>query len=141
MNHTLHDPIPLTHDKAMARDFLIGLDPNAEKFAFQFVDDSRPNPKYSSVYHATIEQIWPYIEKVNTPIHGLGVAVLPNGFADRQPRAFFAAANNNEQIDSALAAITACGAKANMIVEDSGRLRLCYPCPDIPPGQYATMQK
>jgi putative DNA primase/helicase len=111
--------------------------PKADKFDFQLVRGG----KRSNIFHGTLEDFWPAVEKLNTSTHGADVFVLPNGVADRQPRTFFAAANNNEQINSALAAITAYDAKPNMTVEDGGRLRLCYPCSDIPPDQYATSQK
>jgi hypothetical protein len=126
-----------SHNLAMAKDFLAGLDPSAKKFDFQLVRGG----KRTSIVHGTLEEFWPAVEKLNTSAHGADVFVLPNGVADRQPRTFFAAANNNEQINSALAAITAYDAKPNMTVEDGGRLRLCYPCSDIPPDQYATSQK
>ena len=67
--------------------------------------------------------------------------MLPNGFAGRQPRAFFVALTTEEQVDSALAAITAYDIKCDMIVQDVNQNILCYPCSDIPVNQYATAQR
>src|SRR5215471_3925374 len=123
------------HDKAMAESFLAGLDPSAEKFAFQ-VDG--PEQKRSRIVHATLDEIWRVVEALNIPAKGCSVFVLPNF---PTPRALIAHATNDEQIDRALAAITACGAKADLIVEDGGRFGICYVCSDIPLKQLTALQK
>jgi predicted P-loop ATPase len=124
-------------DMAVAKEFLTLLDPNTEKFAFQFISDGADRRR-SNIRFLTLEEAWAVVEAQNTPTHRIGVFMLPN---TPQPRVLLAAADNEEQIDRAHAAITACGATVDMIVNDNGRLRLCYICPDIPPEQLVTLQK
>jgi hypothetical protein len=72
-----------SHNKATAKDFLTGSDPNAEKFTFQFVRGSRARTGQMSFAKA-----WRFVEKLNTPASGYNVFVrLGNG-----------AANDDEQI-------------------------------------------
>jgi hypothetical protein len=129
-------PAP-AHDKAMAESFLTALDPSAEKFAFQFISDGADR-KRSRISYFTLDEIWQAVEVLNTPAKGFSVFVLPN---TPHPRALIAHANNAEQINRAAAAIEACGAKVDMIIDDSGRLGLCYTCSDIPPEQLPALQK
>ena len=45
----------LTHDIAMAKEFLTSLDPKADKYTFQFFRDDKNNPeKYARVFHGTL---------------------------------------------------------------------------------------
>jgi Family of unknown function (DUF5906) len=125
------------HDMAVAKDFLTLLDPNTEKFAFRFISDGADRRR-SNIRFLTLEEAWAVVEAQNTPTHRIGVFLLPN---TPQPRVLLAAADNEEQIDRAHAAITACGATVDMIVNDNGRLRLCYVCPDIPPERLVALQK
>jgi hypothetical protein len=125
-----------SHNKAMAKIFLAGLDPSAEKFAFQVISDI--DQKRSRIVHAALDEIWQVVEALNTPAKGCGIFVLPNF---PTPRALIAHANNAEQIDRASAAIEACGAKVDMIIEDSGCLEICYVCSDIPLKQLPSLQK
>jgi uncharacterized protein DUF5906 len=134
--------LTLAHNKAMAEEFLAGLDPNAEKFAFQFISDG-PDRKRTRIFYITFEEAWLVVQERNTPAHRVSVFVVAVGLADRRPRpcALLAGANDAEQIKRALATIKACDAKPDMIVEDRGRLRIFYPCPDIPLDQFPTLQR
>src|SRR5262249_51209162 len=124
------------HDKSMAKSFLAALDPSAGKFAFQF---EGPDQKPNKIFPVTLDQLWRKTnEVINTPAEGFSIFVLPN-FPD--PRALIAHATNDEQVDRASAAIEACGAKANMIIEDGGRFGICYVCSDISSAQLPSLRK
>src|SRR5262245_5039190 len=92
-----------THDKDMAREFLVGLDPKANKFTFQFFSDS--GKRHAEIFHGTLDEVWPKVQQLNTRQRGAGVFVTINetdlkGRKNEnivRPRALFADADNDEQ--------------------------------------------
>jgi hypothetical protein len=74
---------PLTHDKAMAAEFLTGLDPTTVMFQFE-------RGLRSQIGQIPFEKAWRIVEKVNTPTCGFNVFVVSRHL-------IVAAANSNEQ--------------------------------------------
>jgi hypothetical protein len=129
-------PAP-AHNMAMAKRCLAGLDPDAEKFGFQF---RRPDRKPFDIVYASLEDIWSVIEAHNTAAKGVEVFVKTTDSTGRH-LALFAAANNDNQIDAASATMQACGAKADMLIANGSELRICYVCNGIPSDRFLTLQK
>jgi hypothetical protein len=121
----------------MAKRCLAGLDPNAERFAFQF---RKPGCKPFDIVCASFEELWSTVLARNTPTEGVEVFVKATDTAGR-PLALFAVANGYEQIDAASAVMQTCGAKSNMIVGNARRLQICYVCNGIPSDLFPTLQK
>lgn len=76
-NHqAANNSIP-AHDRTMAEAFLAKLDPNAEKYNFQFIRDA-DQKRVSKIYHFTFEETWRVVQRLNTSAEGIGVFVLTN---------------------------------------------------------------
>src|SRR5262245_14049531 len=143
-NLTLTTPV---HDKDMARDFLAGLDPGADRFTFQFFSDG-PG-RYAEIFHGTLDEVWPKIQALNMPEGGVGVFVTINetDFTGRssknivRARALFADADSDEQITRSMAVIEACGATPSMIVNSGSGLHFYSVCADIQRDQFSALQK
>jgi hypothetical protein len=96
---------PATHDKAMAREFLAALDPNATRFTFQLISDRGSGT--SKILHCSLDELWPQVEALNDPKHQYGVFVTPNetDFLGRKAenivrvRSLFADADGDEQVE------------------------------------------
>src|SRR5947208_17176885 len=103
------------HDKDMARDFLNRLDPNADKFTFQFFSDAEDG--YAEIFHGSLDQVWPKVQTLNTSTRRVGVFVTVNetDFKGRRienivrVRALFAEADTDEQVRSCEETLTAYG--------------------------------
>jgi hypothetical protein len=125
------------HNPAMAKRCLAGLDPNAERFAFQF-RKSGCEP-FDAVY-ASFEELWSTVLAWNTPAEGVEVFVKAADSIGR-PLALFAVANGYEQIDAAAATMQVCDAKADMLLQNGGQLWICFACNNIPSDHFPTLQK
>jgi len=134
------------HDKDMARRFLTGLDPNANRFTFQFFDDRRSGR--GRIIHGTLDEVWPKVMNQNTPQQGVGVFVTVNetDFKGRgtknikRARALFADADSKEQANRCLQIFTECGAHPSMEV-NSGRGGHFYFLTDVPLNQFTALQE
>jgi uncharacterized protein DUF3987 len=136
-----------THDKDMARNFLAGLDPRANKFTFQFFSDRGKGS--AEIFHGTLDEVWPKVLQLNTQQRGIAVFVVINETDLKgrksenivRPRALFADADNPAQMKSCKNVLDACGATPSMIVV-SGRGYHSYFCADnIPLDQFSALQK
>jgi AAA domain/Primase C terminal 2 (PriCT-2) len=134
------------HDKEMARRFLVGLDPAASGFTFQFFKDSgAAKPK---IIHGTLDEVWPTVQMLNTPQQGAGVFVTINetDFRGRRneniicARALFVDADNEEQAKRCVETFEKCGVVLSMAVK-SGRGWHFYFCATIPRDQFTALQK
>jgi hypothetical protein len=75
-------PVPL-HDKEMAQLQLSILDPNTDKFTFQFFSDDKNLSKAEAdakakTVHGTLDEVWPRVLAVNTPQVQLGAYITVN---------------------------------------------------------------
>ena len=136
-----------THDKDMAAQFLACLDPNADRFTFQFFGDG-PD-KYAEIYHGTLDEVWPKIRALNTLERRVAVFVTVNetdlkgrrGENIVRPRALFVDADSTQQISSCMDGIGACGATPSVVVKSGKGLHFYWLCPDIPRDQFSALQK
>src|SRR5262245_5863976 len=65
-----------SHNKALANAFLTSIDPNAEKFSFQFsYDRSGCNNNSNRVFYVPLDVAWSAVEEMNTPAKSVGVFV------------------------------------------------------------------
>ena len=64
-------------DKTQAAEFLAALDPLASQFTFQTFDDNsaRKAPELASIFHGSLDQCWPHIERLNAAGAGVFVTV------------------------------------------------------------------
>jgi hypothetical protein len=141
----------LTHDKAMTKAYLTGLDPTATRYTFQTFDDNneRKDPALARVLHGTLDEVWPKILALNTPAIGAGVFVTINetDFRGRSTknivrvRALFGDADGDEQVEHSTAVIEECNATPSMIVESGGGQHYYYLGADIPLDQFSPLQK
>ena len=110
----------------MASRFLANLDPNANRFTFQFFGDG-PH-RYAEIVNGTLDEVWPKILALNTTERRIGAFVTINETDLRgrgtenilRPRALFVDADTPEQIANCVEAVAAVGATPSMIVK-SGR--------------------
>jgi hypothetical protein len=138
--------IPEMHDKDMARDFLAGLDPNADRFTFQFFSDGANG--YAEIFHGTLDEVWPKVQALNTPQRGIGVFVTINetDFRGRRSknivrtRALFVDADSREQVERCVETFNACGVTPSMAVK-SGRGLHFYFCTDVPRDEFSKWQE
>ena len=134
------------HDKAMARRFLAGLDPNATKFTFQLFSDDVGS--HRQIFHGSLDELWPKVLTLNTSRRGVGVFVTisETDFKGRstnnivRPRAIFADADGKEQVERCRLALEACGASSSITV-NSGRGYHFYFCTDVPRDQFSLLQE
>jgi hypothetical protein len=137
---------PLAHDKEMARIFLVGLDPNATRFTFQFFNDS--GGRHAEIFHGTLDELWAKVLALNTPQRGVGVfvTIAETDFNGRRvenivrARALFADADGKEQVASCASVLKTCGVSPSMVV-NSGRGAHVYFCTDVPLHQFSPLQK
>ena len=131
----------------MARDFLAGLDPEANRFTFQFFSDSgRGSPK---ILHGTLDDVWPTVLKLNTPQQGAGVfvTIAETDLKGRRnenivrSRGLFADADNKEQVERCTQALKACGVTPSMIVKSGRGYHFYFCADDIPRDQFSALQK
>jgi hypothetical protein len=134
------------HDEEMARKFLAGLDPNADRFTFQFFGDR--GGRHAEVFHGTLDEVWPKVLALNTPEQGVGVfvTIAETDFQGRKvenivrSRALFADADGKEQVTSCTTALKSRGVCPSMVV-NSGRGAHVYFCTDVPLNQFTPLQK
>jgi hypothetical protein len=113
----------LAHDKDTARDFLVRLDPNTDRFTFQFFSDG--DTGYAEIFHGTLDEVWPKVQTLNAPQRRVGAFVTVNetDFKGRRSenvvriRALFADADSDEQVRSCEQALTECGIAPSMVVK------------------------
>ena len=135
------------HDKEMARRFLVGLDPKATKFTFQFFADDKTK-KHAEVFHGTLDETWQKVLSLNTPQQGIGVFVTisETDFNGRKtenitrPRALFVDADNKEQAARCQSQFKAHGTHPSMIV-DSGRGYHFYFFTEVSLDQFSVLQQ
>jgi hypothetical protein len=138
-----------THDKAMAADFLAGLDRNAKRFTFQFFSDDKNNKGYAEIFHGTLDEVWPKILVLNTPQRRIGVfvTICETDFRGRstknivRPRALFTDADGKEQVTNCAKVIEACGVKPSLAVITGRGFHPYYFCDDISLDQFSVLQK
>jgi hypothetical protein len=125
--HLLHprmDQKVLPHNKEMAREFLVALDPTATEFTFQFLSDDR-RKRYAKIFHGSLDQVWPKIQELNTRQRGVGVFVTVNETDGKgrnsknivRVRALFADADSDEQVERCNQAFEACDIMPSMVVK------------------------
>jgi hypothetical protein len=135
------------HDMVMAAEFLSYLDPNADRFTFQFFGDGPE--KHAEVFHGTLDQFWPKVLALNTLERRVGAFVTVNetDFRGRRTenmvraRALFADADTPDQIASCSKALTACEATPSLTVKTGRGLHVYFLCDDIPLDQFSALQK
>ena len=143
---TAASPTTPAHDKEMATRFLVGLDPNASKFTFQFFGDGAG--RHAQIVHGTLDEVWPKVLALNTPQQGVGVFVTisETDFKGRKvenivrPRPLFADADGKEQIRRCVSVLEACACSPSMAV-NSGRGYHFYFCTDVPRNQFSVLQE
>jgi hypothetical protein len=134
-----------THDKDMARNFLAGLDPRANKFTFQFFSDRGKGS--AEIFHGTLDEVWPKVEQLNTGQCGVGVFVTigQTDFKGRRnenivrPRALFVDADNDDQVKRCLQAFKT--VPPSMIVKSGRGYHFYFCADDIPRDQFSALQK
>ena len=139
-------PATPAHNKEMATRFLVGLDPHATKFTFQFFGDGAA--RYAEIVHGTLDEVWPKVLALNTPQRGIGVFVTisETDFKGRKaenvvrPRALFADADGGEQVKRCVSMLEAHGCSPSLVV-NSGRGYHFYFCSDVPLDQFSLLQK
>ncbi len=57
--------LTLAHNKALAAQFLVALDPTAQRFTFQFFSDG--DDGYAEIFHGSLDEVWPKVLSLNTP--------------------------------------------------------------------------
>ena len=136
-----------THDKDMAREFLSGLDPHADKFTFQFFSDCKDG--YADIVHGTLDEVWAKVHALNTPTRRVGVfvTVAETDFKGRRVenivrvRALFVDADNDEQTSCAIEALTATGTTPSMVVKTGRGLHLYFCVADVSCDQFRGLQE
>jgi hypothetical protein len=112
----------LDHDKEMAREFLVALDPSATRFTFQFISDTGSGQ--AEIFHSSLDDVWPKVEALNNRQRQCGVFVTPNetDFKGRKnnnivrSRALFADADGREQVEHCESVLAASGIAASAVV-------------------------
>ena len=135
------------HDKDMAAQFLACLDPDADRFTFQFFSDGLD--EYAEIFHGTLDQAWPKLLAMNTPEHRIGVFVTISETDLRgrrtenivRPRAHFVDADTPEQITNCIQGIESCGATPSMIVKSGRGIHIYWFSSDVPRDQFVAFQK
>jgi len=136
------------HNKAVAADYLTGLDSNATRFTFQFFSDDKKSKGYAEIFHGTLDEVWPKVLALKLQ-RGIGVFVTVcatdfRGRATRnivRARALFADADGEEQVANCTNAIKTYDAKPSMAVITGRGLHPYYFCNDIPLDQFSALQK
>src|SRR5262245_51524972 len=79
---------PLTQDKAMAKEFLTGLDPTTDRFTFQTFDDNkdRKSPKLARILHGTLDECFAELVRLNNLGAGIFVTVNATDFRGRSTK-------------------------------------------------------
>jgi hypothetical protein len=134
------------HDKDMAKDFLARLDPDADRFTFQFFSDG--DDRCAEIFHGTLDEVWPKVLALNTPQRraGVFVTVSETDFKGRRSdnivrvRALFADADSDQQVRHCEETLAACGVVPSMVVK-TGRGMHYYFCADLPLHQFRGSQE
>jgi hypothetical protein len=131
----------------MAARFLTYLDPNADRFTFQFFGDG-PD-EHAEIFHGTIDQVWPKVLALNTPARRVAAFVTVNetDFGGRRtknvlrPRALFVDADRSKQVKTCIHAIEAYNAVPSLVVKSGRGLHCYWLSGDIPRHEFSTLQK
>jgi hypothetical protein len=135
------------HNKDMAREFLSCLDPNADRFTFQFFSDCKDG--YAELFHGTLDDVWPKVQALNTPQRGVGVFVTINetDLKGRRNeniigvRALFADADADEQVRRCIEMLEACDATPSVVVKSGRGFHFYFFLTDVPSDQFRGLQE
>jgi hypothetical protein len=131
----------------MAENFLTVLDPVADKFTFQFFGEG--GDAYAEIVHASLDEVWPKVQALNTIARRIGVFVTisETDFGGRRaenivrPRALFVDADSSEQFQRCEGAIKQSGAVPTMLVRTSPeRGHFYWVCDDLSLGDFTGLQ-
>jgi hypothetical protein len=136
-----------THDKEMAREFLTALDPSASKFTFQMFGDTPGGS--ASIFHASLDEVWPTVLARNNARRQAGVFVAVNetdlkGRGTKnvlRVRSLFADADGPEQVENCEAALTAAGVVPSVIVRTGRGAHYYFFVDDVPCHEFSQYQQ
>jgi hypothetical protein len=139
-------PAPVAADKEMSREFLAALDPNATKFTFQFIGDTRKG--HAETFHGTLDETWRKIDLINNEHGQVGVFVTINetNLKGRKSddilrcRSLFVDADGEVQVQSCEKALADCGITPSAVVR-TGRGSHYYFFGEVPRTAFSEYQQ